>query len=72
MGSALDQEVRSMQDWLREAWESLGQSLSRSDRRELRIRMKQVEENLRIALSKRDEWFARLSGNRPSAGQDLT
>ena len=47
----LDSDIRAMQQWLRAAWQQLGdRSLTTFSRRELRNQMKQCSANLRERL----------------------
>jgi hypothetical protein len=47
----LDSDIRAMQQWLRAAWQQLGdRSLATFSRRELRNQMKQCSANLRERL----------------------
>ena len=48
---ALDSDIRAMQQWLRAAWQQLGdRSLTTFSRRELRNQMKQCSADLRERL----------------------
>lgn len=52
----LDQDIRAMQDWLRDAWQLLADpSLTTYGRRELRNQMKQCNADLRIQLQRAAE-----------------
>ena len=47
----LDSDIRAMQQWLRDAWQQLGdRSLTTFSRRELRNQMKQCSADLRTRL----------------------
>ena len=47
----LDSDIRALQQWLRAAWQQLGDpSLTTSSRRELRNQMKQCSADLRARL----------------------
>ena len=47
----LDQNIRALQDWLRDAWQQLADpSLTAFSRRELRNQMKQCNADLRMHL----------------------
>ena len=47
----LDSDIRAMQQWLRDAWQQLGdRSLTTFSRRELRNQMKQCSADLRARL----------------------
>ena len=49
----LDSDIHAMQQWLRAAWQQLGdRSLTTFSRRELRNQMKQCSANLRERLRK--------------------
>ena len=52
----LDPDIRALQQWLRDAWERLGdRSLTTFSRRELRNQMKQCSADLRSQLEKAAE-----------------
>ena len=52
----LDADIRALQQWLRDAWQQLGDaSLTTFSRRELRNQMKQCSANLRLCLQRAAE-----------------
>ncbi len=52
----LDQDIRALQDWLRAAWQQLGDpALTPFMRRELRNQMKQCSADLRAQLQRAEE-----------------
>ena len=60
----LDQNIRELQEWLRNAWQQLADpSLTAFSRRELRNQMKQCNADLRVQLQAASE---RLSQPLPS------
>jgi hypothetical protein len=60
----LDQDIRTLQEWLRAAWQQLGDpALTTFMRRELRNQMKQCSADLRAHLQMAEE-CRRLPANR--------
>lgn len=52
----LDADIRALQQWLRDAWQQLGDaSLTTFSRRELRNQMKQCSADLRLCLQRAAE-----------------
>ena len=65
----LDSDIRAMQQWLRAAWQQLGDpSLTTFSRRELRNQMKQCSADLRERLQMAAE---QQSGPAPATDPDL-
>jgi hypothetical protein len=58
----LESDIRALQQWLREAWQQLGNpSLTTFSRRELRNQMKQCNADLRACLDRAAEYRAEPS-----------
>ena len=63
----LDQDIRALQDWLRAAWQQLGDpALTPFTRRELRNQMKQCAADLRAHLQRAEELDAQFRQARAS------
>jgi hypothetical protein len=57
----LESDIRALQQWLREAWQQLGNpSLTTFSRRELRNQMRQCNADLRACLDRAAEYRAEL------------
>ena len=55
----LESDIRALQQWLREAWQQLGNpSLTTFSRRELRNQMRQCNADLRACLDRAAEYRA--------------
>ena len=64
----LDSDIRALQQWLRDAWQRLGDpSLTAFTRRELRSQMKQCSADLRSYLQKLEAPQSQPVRNRASA-----
>jgi hypothetical protein len=51
MADTLERDVHALKEWLRQAWQYLGQpSLTRFERQEIRNQIKQTDAELRICL----------------------
>jgi hypothetical protein len=63
----LDSDIRALQEWLRAAWQQLGdRSLTTFARRELRNQMKQCSADLRACLQRTAEYRSQAAARKPA------